>query len=156
VTGFPRLSKELLSGFIFLAIGAATEIFCSERHVGSLSQMGPFFFPAMLGGLLVALGALICISSLVRSSQVTRMQFDSIGSSLLIPFAAACFGLLVERVGLVVAVLATVIVACYAGRETRLWEAVANMIVLAAATSIIFVYLLNMPWAIWPPGWSWQ
>ena len=152
----PRPSKELLSGLFFLAIGIATVALCSGRHVGTLGEMGPFFFPAMLGGLLIALGVLVCAVSPWRSLQSTPIRFGAIGTSLLIPVAAACFGLLVERAGLVVAVSVAVIVACYAGRETRLWEAVVNTIVLAAATSVIFVYLLDMPWAVWPPAWPWQ
>jgi hypothetical protein len=148
-----HLSKELLSGLAFLTIGAATEVFCGSRHIGSLGQMGPFFFPAMMGGLLVVLGALICANSFVQSSHSTPARFSAISSSLLIPLAAASFGLLVERVGLALAVSAMVIIACYAGRETRFWEVIANTLVLATATSIIFVYLLDMPWAIWPPGW---
>lgn len=148
-------NKEVLAGLFFVAAGVATVALCSGRDVGSPSQMGPYFFPIVLGGVLIVLGALACASSLADSSVVDPMAFDGIRSSLLVPVAAASFAL-VEYTGLVFAVCVTVIIACFAGREVRGWEIVANAIILAIATPILFVYLLDMPWPLFPPLWSSQ
>lgn len=62
------------------------------------------------------------------------------------------FALLIERAGLVLAVLASVLVACRATRDTTLREALLLSVSLAAAVSLLFVGILGQPFPLftWP------
>ena len=58
--------KDFWSGLMFVASGLFFAIWAITHYqMGTAVRMGPAYFPAMLGGLLVVLGAMIFIGSLV-------------------------------------------------------------------------------------------
>ncbi len=62
---------------------------------------------------------------------------------ILLSFTA--FGVLVERAGLIIAILAQVAIAHFASVETRWRQSLVTGVLLAAASAVIFVWLLKIP-----------
>jgi hypothetical protein len=60
--------------------------------------------------------------------------------------------LLVERAGLAVAVVVTVLIGCLGGNRFRPIEAAISAVVLAVLTCTLFVRLLGLPVRIGPAG----
>src|ERR1700680_1404751 len=58
------LDRDLLCGVLFVALGAATLFYARQYPLGSLTDMGPGYFPTILGAALVIFGATIGIGSL--------------------------------------------------------------------------------------------
>lgn len=141
----PTITKQLLSGLIFVAIGAGAVIFSLGGSVGSLRQMGAFYFPALVGAILLALGAAICVRALFHEA-ADPVRFGATRTPLFVSFASICFALLVERAGFVIAVAATMIVSGVAGREIRVWEIALNTLVITALATSMFIYFLQLPW----------
>jgi uncharacterized Tic20 family protein len=62
--------------------------------------------------------------------------------------SVVCFALLIERAGLIPAVIVTVLVASRGSRDRQAREALLFGIGLAVAVSVLFVVLLNQPLAM--------
>jgi hypothetical protein len=64
--------------------------------------------------------------------------------------SVVCFALLIERTGLIPAVIATVLVASRGSRDTSARDAIVFGVCLAVAMSVLFVVLLRQPLAVLP------
>jgi hypothetical protein len=63
------LTKDFLSGLMFVAFGLAALYFGQHLAVGTPVRMGPGYVPRMLSMILLALGVLVCIVALVSGSE---------------------------------------------------------------------------------------
>ena len=99
--------------------------------MGNAARMGPGYFPAALGILLAAIGLVILGKAiLVPGDRIGRMD----GWLLLrVLISVAAFALLLYPLVLVMAAIAVVLIAGWAGHEFRLTEALINAVVLAGA-----------------------
>ena len=103
------LTKDFLSGLMFVAFGLAALYFGQHLAVGTPVRMGPGYVPRMLSLILLALGALVCIIAVVSGSEpVERPKWKPI---TLVTLGIVCFALLFERAGLIPAVVVLVMMA---------------------------------------------
>lgn len=135
--------KDFWAGLLFVAFGAGAVVVARDYPFGRLARMGPGFFPAVLGALLVVLGGILVARSLASAQE--RVELGSLRPVLLVLGAVLAFGLLLEPWGLAVATLALIVVGCLAGREFRFVEVAALYVVLVALAGIVFVRVLGLP-----------
>ncbi|MDW8335597.1 MAG: tripartite tricarboxylate transporter TctB family protein [Tepidimonas sp.] len=145
-----RDGRDIVGGVLMAAIGAAAALYAqAEYELGELRNMGPGFFPVVLGWVLAVLGLLIAVPALLRQGEAITVAWR----------AAACvvgslvvFGLLLKPAGMVLATVAAVLVASLADDRftwrTRLITAAA----IAALAWLIFIAGLGMVLPTWP--WS--
>ena len=139
--------KDFWSGILFIAFGCAGIWFGRRYAVGSLSGMGPGFFPLMMSiALIITGGFLLGRSLVVPGEPVERIAFIP---QILILSAIVIFGLLIERIGLAVSVIAVAIISGLAARGLRWYELIALALVMSAFCVILFVYLLGQPIQVW-------
>lgn len=62
------LSKDLLSGLMFIAFGIAALYFGQRLALGTPVRMGPGFVPRMLAFILLSLGSIIVLTTLYRAA----------------------------------------------------------------------------------------
>ncbi len=62
------LSKDLLSGLMFIAFGMTALYFGQKLALGTPVRMGPGFVPRMLSFILLSLGSIIVLSTLFRTA----------------------------------------------------------------------------------------
>jgi hypothetical protein len=55
------MSKDTLSGLLFIAIGSFFCFFSLDYKIGIISEMGPGFFPFLIGTILVLVGLIVVI-----------------------------------------------------------------------------------------------
>ena len=77
--------QELAAGLLLGAVGAAAILLSRADEMGSASQMGPAYFPTLLGAVLLLLGVLVVIRAL-RSGPLPLPSFA--GRPLLLVLAA--------------------------------------------------------------------
>ena len=58
-----KFKKDYFGGALIVAIGLSTVYAATGYHIGSLSQMGPGYFPAAVGVLMVITGLLIALAA---------------------------------------------------------------------------------------------
>src|ERR1700741_1293178 len=74
-----RFLRDLVAGLVFAAFGAAAIHFVREYPLGTAMHMGPGYFPAALGWILIAFGAFLCVRGLWRwvpSPRKAKKQVD--------------------------------------------------------------------------------
>jgi hypothetical protein len=139
--------KDFWSGILFIAFGCAGLWLGRSYAVGSLSRMGPGFFPIMMSVALVGTGGFLLVRSLVTPGEsIERIAF---WPQLLILAGIVGFGLLIERVGLAVSVIAVAVISGIAAQGLRWFELAALALATSALSVALFVYLLGQPIPVW-------
>lgn len=136
--------KDLLVGIIYISIGSAAFILSHAYTIGSLTHMGPGYFPAMVGVILSILGAISIINGWRRKTP-DPIEKHHIAPLFLILAGTLSFSLLIERAGLIVAIAALILFACYRRLISNPIEVLATLLVLAGFSVFIFVYCFGMP-----------
>ena len=139
--------KDFWSGILFIAFGCAGIWFGRNYAIGSLSRMGPGFFPMMMSAALIGTGAFILARSLVVSGE--PIERIALVPQLLILAAIVVFGLLIERVGLAASVIAVAVISGIAAQGLRWFELAALALAMSALCVALFVYLLGQPIPVW-------
>ena len=143
-----RSSKDFLAGLLFLAIGAGAIAIARNYPFGTAMRMGSGYFPTVLGGILVLLGVFLMARG-ARSGEGTPVTWGwtplaCIAASMLL------FGFLMPRLGLVPALVALFFTAALGGREFRFKEVLALTAVMTAFAAVVFVYVLKLPYQLFP------
>jgi hypothetical protein len=135
---------DWLTGGIVTAIGVFVVARSVTYQVGSASHMGPGYFPLVSGILVIIFGLAIIFVEGRRAVEGVNVQ-PQFRALVFISLGLASFAALIERAGLVPAVMATTILCCLANKSIRPPTAVALAVVAAALASAIFVWGLRMP-----------
>jgi hypothetical protein len=136
------LTKDFLSGLMFIAFGVAALYFGRHLAVGTAVRMGPGFVPRALSYILLGLGGIICVIALVSGSEAVEVpKWKPI---TLVTIGIICFALLFERAGMLPALVALVLIASLGGQEFKLTEVLGNMVVLTILCIIVFKIGLGM------------
>src|SRR5262245_43271409 len=101
-----RGPKDFWTGVIYVLFGGMAFFLARDYGFGTASRMGPGYFPTVLSALLVLIGVI----SIVRSFIVPGEPLGNfaIKAGFLIIFATLLFGFLINRAGLIIALLALV------------------------------------------------
>ncbi len=139
--------KDFWSGVLFIAFGCAGAWIGRNYALGTLAKMGPGFFPMMISIALVGIGGFLLARSLVVAGE--PVERSAIWPQALILAAIVAFGLLIERVGLAVAVIAVAVISGVAAQGLRWFELAALALAMSALSVVLFVHLLGQPTPVW-------
>lgn len=136
-------SKDFWSGALFLAVGTFFVVQSRSYRIGTAMQMGPAYFPTVLGALLALIGLALVARALIKPGfAVGPLAFGKVG---LITLATVLFALLLRRTGLIAALVLLVLISAYASRRFRWPVALLLAAALTAGSSLLFVRLLQLP-----------
>ena len=136
------LSKDFLSGVMFIAFGLAALYFGRNLQMGTTVRMGPGYVPHMLAYIMMSLGGIITVVALVTTGEPTEApKWKPI---TMVTIGIVCFALLFERAGLLPALVALVLIASLGGEEFKLTEVLGNMVALAVLCVLVFKVGLGM------------
>ena len=145
------LTKDFLSGAMFVAFGAVTLYFGQNLAIGTAVRMGPGYVPRMLSMILLGLGLVICVLALVNGGEaVEKPKWKPI---TLVTIGIVCFGLLLERAGLLPALAVLILISSLAGEEFKLLEVIGNIVVLSILCVLVFKVGLGMNIAVLEGVW---
>ena len=136
--------KDFWTGAIYVAVGGAALVLGSDYKFGTAGRMGPGYFPLVLAAILVGLGAV----SIVRSFIVSGEPVGEIAWKPAFFILAGCtlFGLLLNPLGLIVALLALCLVSAAGSKEFDFdLKATGGLVVLIGFCALVFVKGLGVP-----------
>jgi hypothetical protein len=136
------LSKDFLSGLMFIGFGLFVLYYGQKLAVGTSVRMGPGYVPHMLSYILLVLGALICVIALYAGGET--VEAPKWRPITLVTVGIVAFALLLESFGLFPALVALVIIASLGGDEFKLTEVIGNVIVLTILCILVFKVGLGM------------
>lgn len=139
-----RNPRDFWAGAIYLALAAVAIGIGRNYSFGSSARMGPGYFPVALGSILALLGAISVIRAFVRPGEpVAAFAWRPL---LAILGAVVLFGLLLERAGVIVALVCLIGVGALASRNSRLdATSVGAFAGLIAFCVFVFVKGLGLP-----------
>jgi hypothetical protein len=144
-------SKDVLAGLLFAAFGTIALLVAQGYKLGTTMRMGPGYFPAVLGGILLLFGGFLVWRGLRRPEAIEGGW--GWRPLALVTLSMLLFGFLLPRLGLVPAIAATLVVSAMAGREFRWKEALVLVAVLEAFAVLLFVGLLKLPFRLFLDHW---
>jgi putative tricarboxylic transport membrane protein len=134
---------------MFIAFGAFFVAWSFTHYaMGSALRMGPGYFPALLGGLLIFLGLVILAKSLALDGpKVAAFHFKQL---VLVSLSVVAYGYLMKPGGLAVATAAAVFIGALAGHEFKWKEVSVVAVALVIFSWLVFVRGLTLPFPMCP------
>lgn len=143
-------NKDFAAGTMYLAIGLAFAVASLNMPIGTVNQMGPGFFPLMLGSLLALTGLVIVIQSVRSPSAEGRLTRWDIKTVVIILGSVVLFGVLLLPLGFVISLLLLVVISSFASHEFGIKATAINAVALLAISIAIFFFGLRIQMPLWP------
>ena len=143
-----KKNKDFFAGLIFIFFGIAAIWLAQDYPMGTTRRMGPAYFPSAVGGALAMFGFIISARSIWSPSEPVRLP--SLRPLIMIIGAVVGFALLLEPLGLILALFVLVLISCLGGWQFRLLEVAILYILLVLIVVIFFVYGLRLQFSLWP------
>ncbi|MGI2034382.1 tripartite tricarboxylate transporter TctB family protein [Rhizobium panacihumi] len=128
----------VLAGALFVLTGMLSVALSSGWRVGTAAQMGPGYFPMILGSILVVLGIVIAARAHLAANHTAlpTVELNAVFPVIcpIILFAAA-----LSTLGLLISIFGLVFLTRMADRTIRPVETLALAVVLAGIVTLIFV-----------------
>jgi hypothetical protein len=150
---YSTLRRDYIAGALCSAIGAGTVSEAARYSIGTLGTMGPGFYPAVLGAILVGVGVLIAANASDHDTadplHAVTERVDWRGVTCILS-AVALFIVLVENAGLLAATFSAVFMAALGDRQATLRGSAALAACISLFGAIVFRWLLSVDLPLWP------
>ena len=142
---------DYLAGAVMVVIGAGAVYTCAQYRLGTLTSMGPGFFPTMLGVILILLGLAIALVGTGQTEETPMAvlkhhasdRFDLRGWACIIS-APIAFILLAEHLGFLAASFSSVLIAAAGDKTATIKGSLALAAGMTAFALVLFVYILHI------------
>jgi hypothetical protein len=154
--------KDVLSGLLFIAVGAFGLWLSRDYPVGTALRMGTGYVPRLLCWILIGLGIVVVLQGLRAAPPLWVPSAGSPGATsgaapgvtwrplVLVTASLVIFGLAIERLGLVISILLLVGIGALAARGLKPLETAAAALFLVALSWAIFILGLGLTIPVWP------
>ena len=133
-----RNAKDFWTGVIYIAIGGAAIIIGRDYGMGTAMKMGPAYFPVILSGLLILIGAISVIRSFFKpGTPVGTVAWKGLA---LVIASTVLFGFVVRGAGMAIALPMMVILSAYASTRFR-WK---YALTLAAGVTVFCILVFQI------------
>lgn len=142
--------KDVLAGALLILIGSGAATISLGYRLGSISRMGPGYFPLIVSVLIVLFG-LVVVANAFWAGRRDKIEFDfGYLRKLAILLAAICaFAVTIRSLGAVIAISLLVSIGRLAGGVPSLREVISICIVMILICIVVFNYLLGMNLPLW-------
>jgi hypothetical protein len=139
--------KDLAAGLMFAAIGLFFTLSTwFTLPVGRAFSMGPGYFPLVLGTVLIALGAAICLSGINSPAEAFgRVSWRGLS---LVMGSIIFFGVAVRGLGFGPTLFISVLMASLSSGRLRWRTAIVVSLVLTVFCVGTFIYALGLPYPV--------
>ena len=141
-------SKDFLAGNLFIAFGLLGLWLGRSLESGTAAAMDAGYFPRLVGAGLIALGAVLAVTALIRRGE--QLESGRWRPFIFVTVACLAFAVLLRPLGLVLTLLIGTVLARLAGENIRLIPLLLLCLILIVATVGLFVFALNVHIPLWP------
>jgi hypothetical protein len=140
-----KYSRDYYGGGLMLLLGAGVIYKGLGYDVGSLTHMGPGYFPVAVGSVLAVMGALIALGARKQAATArTERRPPEWRGWVCICLANMAFVALGHYGGLVPATFAVVFISALGDRQNSLWSAFLLALAMVAVSVIVFSWALQL------------
>jgi putative tricarboxylic transport membrane protein len=150
--------RDVLAGLLFMAVALVGLWLSRDYQIGTALRMGTGYVPRLLCWTLLGLGALVLLQGAwtkeiaPAASASNRSEVNQSGwrPVVFVTASLVVFGLTIERLGLVIAILLLIAVGAIAARGLRPLETLSAAVVLTVLSWAIFILGLGLAIPVWP------
>jgi hypothetical protein len=145
-----RNQRDFGAGIMYMVIGLFFTIVATQYPMGTAAKMGPGYFPFYLGILMFLLGLLVAVKAVGAKAAIETIPKFNWKVIAQITGAVVLYGLLLPRLGFLIAVVVLVFVSASASKEFT-WKGTAiNAAFLVTFTYSVFVVGLKLQFPLLP------
>jgi uncharacterized membrane protein len=133
-----------------MVIGLFFAILATQYPMGTAAKMGPGYFPFYLGILMFLLGVLVAVKAFSAKAAIESIPKFNWRIIAQITGSVVLYGLLLPRLGFLVAVVVLVLVSASASKEFTWKGSLINAGFLVAFTYSVFVLGLKLQFPLLP------
>ena len=145
-----RNQRDFGAGIMYVVIGLFFTIVATQYQMGTAAKMGPGYFPFYLGLLMTLLGLLVLVKSFGAKAAIESIPKFNWRIIIQITGSVLLYGLLLPRLGFLVAVVVLVLVSASASKEFTWKGSLINAGFLVAFTYSVFVLGLKLQFPLLP------
>ena len=145
-----RNQRDFGAGIMYMVIGLFFTIVATNYPMGTAAKMGPGYFPFYLGILMFLLGLVVSIKSLGAKAAIESIPKFNWKVMAQITGAVVLYGLLLPRMGFLIAVVVLVLVSASASKEFTWKGSLINAAFLVTFTYSVFVVGLKLQFPLLP------
>ena len=145
-----RNQRDFGAGIMYMVIGLFFTIVATQYQMGTAAKMGPGYFPFYLGLLMTLLGLLVLVKSFGAKAAIESIPKFNWRIIIQITGSVVLYGLLLPRLGFLVAVVVLVLVSASASKEFTWKGSLINAGFLVAFTYSVFVLGLKLQFPLLP------
>ena len=145
-----RNQRDLGAGIMYMVIGAFFAALASQYPMGTAAKMGPGYFPFYLGILMFLLGLLVAVKAFSAKAAIESIPKFNWRIIAQITGAVVLYGLLLPRLGFLIAVVVLVFVSASASKEFTWKGTLINAAFLVTFTYSVFVIGLKLQFPLLP------
>jgi putative tricarboxylic transport membrane protein len=143
-----RNPRDFWGGLVLIALAIAA-IWASRDLPGQRGfAFGPGTAPRLFAGVLAGLGAAIAVVGLITDGP--PIEKYRVRGPVFVIVAILCFAGMIRPLGLVPATFLAFVISILGSTEMRWLESFIAAVVMTAFCVGLFVYLLNLPFQLWP------
>jgi hypothetical protein len=140
----------LLFAVIAYGVKLGDTVLIPGYAMGVPARMGPAFFPFWLGMMLFALGAIIAIGGFRHEGPAEGFPKFHWKPNFYVLGAVVLFGIILKAVGMLVAGVILVVIACIGSPDFRLKRSLILGVILSIFCALVFVFGLKLPIPLCP------
>ena len=156
-----RFKKDYYGGALMVLTGLAAVFAGLQYHTGTLSHMGPGFFPVAIGTLLTLVGVLIAMSARNEPAPSAQAEQASghghshaapdLRGTVCIVLGTLAFLLFGVYGGMIPAIFAIVFISALGDRSNNIKQAAGLAVAMCVIAAVVFSWLLQiqLPLFIW-------
>ncbi len=143
-----RAPQDFYGGLALVLMGTFALIASAELPGQRGFAFGPGTAPRLFAGVLAILGGLVALTGVLMDGP--RIEQYKIRGPFLVLLGIALFAALIRPFGLIIATYLAFLVSITGSREMRWIESVIAAAAMTLGCVLLFVYLLNLPFQLWP------
>lgn len=145
------ISKDYYAGMVVVLLGLGVIVKAVGYEIGTLRHMGPGFFPAVVGILMVITGVVIAAQGTVHKNSVEIGGGPEWRGWSCIIGSIIAFIVLGTYAGLIAATFAVTFISALGDRENTFRGALLLSVTMCAAAVIVFRWLLQVQFPLFGP-----
>jgi hypothetical protein len=145
-----RNQRDFGAGIMYMVIGLFFTIVATQYPMGTAAKMGPGYFPFFLGILMTLLGLLVAVKALGATAAIESIPKFNWRVIAQITGSVVLYGLLLPRMGFLIAVVVLVLVSASASKEFTWKGSLINAAFLVIFTYSVFVVGLKLQFPLLP------
>jgi len=141
-----RFNRDFFAGIFYILLGVVSMWIARDYPFGTALRMGPGYFPTVLGGMMIAFGVAVLLMGIKNNEKIKGGW--SIRAMIVLPLSAVIFGILMEELGFIPALVVLIPCAAAAGREFKWIEIILLTIGLTILSLAVFIWGLGLPYPL--------